>query len=1047
MPRNGNITGQVFDDEVINQIETRQKVLGKRSKDDKTLIYTNNQTAFLRLSSSVNIGDEVTTIYTANLKEKGGVKKLQNNSLQIIEKVASGTKILSASSTEEDIDGDGFNDKFTAEITESKLEEGKNQLKQRGINENMTGMELAKACVLFGGTVGVDNNLNPQLKFGIYDTTNPDPVTSIAAYGWGGLGKKGYVPMPAIDNAKVSFYNRGAIQKADVKLKVYSLEQLQIFDILYFRIGYSMLLEWGHNVWIDNKGELTNRNEFTTEPFEKFFTEGTSQQDIFKSIQKQRKDDSYNYDAMLGKVTNFTWKFNDDGTYDINLKLIGMGDIIESLKVNKAPIASGKASLTPSQQLKKQETNAGNIEKTADAKSKAAQEKVAKKREELEAKQQALQDKIDRYKKNIIDSFLLIPKTPQPPPNSAVISSGTRTFNPTSWGNRMIETVRVFGVKIRGNDKYGNKNNWTTNSSIQKLIEYKKQNIGSKNKTTIGFPYNVSTDEETNAQTLNDIKNKQKELNELYEGLTDKTGLINDKWYSPVYRNLTYIFNTIQKITTTQVEEIEKLEKQAEEVSSQSELEKQAANAIRQRVQKRKDILALSPETSLETKNKSLFNQQLVAWRDEAKGGKAKGNLYKLSFTSNDTDINNSGVSVLALDFYYVRLGYMLEWIQKNLLVYDTTKKDPENKELSNPIFKLDYNSESNLCLRFPGQHSSDPRVCVIPSVYSSESSNWDVLKDLNKVAPFFIEKNDQVGKLMNIMINIDNTAGILDENLDANGKVNLNKFLTSLFNEVNDVLGNVNKLEPVFNTEENTLTIIDANNVPNADKTFPDEEKKKATMGVFNVYGIGSEAIPNGSFVTNVDFQVQLPPNMAAMATISAQANGNIVGENATGLSKLNTGLQDRLITVKLDADSIEGAKAGKDDPTKLFNSTLELVNKSINELYAKKKFVKATVASMRSNNRDIALYITGNEEYLKKAPPPFFIPFNLKLDMQGLSGMRNYERFSITEDVLPYSYRAGDQGGVINFLIKGLSHKIDNNEWTTNIESLSVGALPNNK
>ena len=1037
MPRNGNITGQVFDDEVINQIETRQKVLGKRSKDDKTLIYTNNQTAFLRLSSSVNIGDEVTTIYTANLKEKGGVKKLQTNSLRINEKIVSGTKILSASSTEEDIDGDGVNDKFTAEITESKLEEGKNQLKQRGIDEKMTGMELAKACVLFGGTVGVKNNLNPQLKFGIYDTTNPDPVTSIAAYGWGGLGKKGYAPMPAIDNAKVSFYNRGAIQKADVKLKVYSLEQLQIFDILYFRIGYSMLLEWGHNVWMDNKGELTNRNEFTTEPFEKFFTEGTSQQDIFKAIQKQRKDDSYNYDAMLGKVTNFTWKFNDDGTYDINLKLIGMGDIIESLKVNKAPIASGKTSLTPSEQLKKQETNAGNIETTADKRAADADKELADKQEAKQKADEELQAKIDKIQDN--------------------------------YNNYEID------YEVRGKSK------------ISKIIDNAKQAGGEydndipgyfdKNSQAFQDVANIFLSPDDNPwELINKLKKAKQKLEFIRTRAINSSYLAEDGRYyvSKYYDNnfndstgggqnfRTYIDDALQPINKAIREikaisnqfannkklalQIESAEADAEAVKAKSEQQKQAANAIRQRVQKRKDILALSPETSLETKNKSLFNQQLVAWRNEAKGDKAKGNLYKLSFTSNDTDINNSGVSVLALDFYYVRLGYMLEWIQKNLLVYDTTKKDPENKELSNPIFKLDYNSESNLCLRFPGQHSSDPRVCVVPSVYSSESSNWDVLKDLNKVSPFFVEKNDQVGKLMNIMINIDNTAGILDSNLDANGKVNLNKFLTSLFNEVNDVLGNVNKLEPVFNTEENTLTIIDANNVPNADKTFPDEEKKKATMGVFNVYGIGSEAIPNGSFVTNVDFQVQLPPNMAAMATISAQANGNIVGENATGLSKLNTGLQDRLITVKLDADSIEGAKTGKDDPTKLFNSTLELVNKSINELYAKKKFVKATVASMRSNNRDIALYITGNEEYLKKAPPPFFIPFNLKLDMQGLSGMRNYERFSITEDVLPYSYRAGDQGGVINFLIKGLSHKIDNNEWTTNIESLSVGALPNN-
>ena len=572
-----------------------------------------------------------------------------------------------------------------------------------------------------------------------------------------------------------------------------------------------------------------------------------------------------------------------------------------------------------------------------------------------------------------------------------------------------------------------------------------------------GVFFMAASDKDSNDRTLKEIADKIRTINTDFltefrsqEGGSDYPRLkakLKSRFLDPMTSKLRQIKSLIESITGPDLNAVKEAEEATEKQKAISEQQKQAANAIRQRVQKRKDTLALSPETSLETKNKSLFNQQLVAWRDEAKAGKAKGNLYKLSFSSNDTDVNNSGVSVLALDFYYVRLGYMLEWIQKNLLVYDTTKKDPENKDQANPIFKLDYNSETNFCLRFPGQHSSDPRVCIIPSVYSSESSQWDILKDLNKVAPFFVENNDQVGKLMNIMINIDNTAGILDGNLDANGKVNLNKFLTSLFNEVNDVLGNVNKLEPVFNTEENTLTIIDANNVPNADKTLPDEKKKKSIMGVFNVYGIGSETIPNGSFVTNVDFQVQLPPNMAAMATISAQANGNIVGENATGLSKLNKGLLDRLITVKLDADSIEGAKTGNDDPTKLFNSTLELVNKSINDLYVNKKFVKATVSSMRSNNRDIALYVTGNEEYLKKAPPPFFIPFNLKLDMQGLSGMRNYERFSITEDVLPYSYRAGDQGGVINFLIKGVSHKIDNNEWTTNIESLSVGALPNDK
>ena len=1005
----GNITGEVFDDGVIDQIETRQRILGQRYKDDKTLIFSNNQTAFLRLASSINVGDTTTSIF--NTKKKG-LKKEEENKL-----LAKGSKLI-------DTDGDKKGDTYSREVENNNIEEGKNQLKQRKLDENMSGMKLAQACILFGGVTGVDNELNPTQKFGVYDqpsTSEKFNFDSIAAYGWGGLGKKGYAPMPAIDNAKVSFYNRGAIQKADIRLKVYSLEQLQIFDLLYFRIGYSMLLEWGHNVWMDNEGELKNRNDFVTKPFEKFFTEGTSQQDIFKSIQSQRKSESHNYDAMLGKVTNFNWKFNDDGTYDITLKLIGMGDIIESLKVNKAPLATDGTSLTPSEQLKKQETNAGNIEIASD-------KNLAKKEKAVQEAQKNLTDKIDAINKKIEtaqDQYKVIAKK-IPTTDSQVI----RFDNAIDSGEGDATGI------------------------------LKRFGTAQKN----GIFFLASSDKESNDRTLKEIAEKVLEINSDFltefrsqEGGSDYSRLrtkLKTRFLDPMTSKLRRIKSLIESITGPDLNAVKEAEEATEKQKAISERQKQAANSIRQRIQKRKDTLALAPETSLETKNKSLFNQQLVQWRNEAKKGAGKGNLYKLKFSSNDTDVNNSGVSKLSLDFYYVRLGFLLKWIEENLLVYDTTKADPDNKELPNPIFKINYGArfkddqiiegteDRNFCLRFPGQHSSDPRVCLIPSQYKQGASEWDILPDLNN---YFVEGkgNEGAGRLMNIMVNIDNTASVLDANIDSNGKVNLNKFLTGLLSEINDCLGNVNKLEPVFDTEENELTIIDANNIPGVDKIISHENKKRAKMGVFNVYGIGTKDNPNGSFVTNIDFQVQLPPNMAAMATISAQANGNIVGENATGLSRLNTGLTDRLNPVKLDADSIEGSKAGKDDPSKIFDKTLELVNKSIQALYVDKKFVKATVSSMRSNNRDIALYITGDEKYLTKAPPPFFIPFNLKVDMQGLSGMRNYERFSITEDVLPYSYRSGDQGGKINFLIKGVSHKIDNNEWTTSIESLSVGAL----
>jgi hypothetical protein len=222
MPKNGNITGQVFDEDVIKQIEARQNFLGARYRTDANLVYSNNNSAFLRLASSINVGTS-----SSPVEVTGDVNAVAQTALQ---------------------------EKATSDL----LSQGKNQLGERGINQNLTGMKLAKSCVLFGGTVGLDDKLNPKRKFGIVNNngaTEYDYVSTIAAYGWGGISSKGFVPMPSIESADVGFYNRGALQKATVKIKVYSLEQLQIFDILYFRIGYTMLLEWGHNIWLSNKLE------------------------------------------------------------------------------------------------------------------------------------------------------------------------------------------------------------------------------------------------------------------------------------------------------------------------------------------------------------------------------------------------------------------------------------------------------------------------------------------------------------------------------------------------------------------------------------------------------------------------------------------------------------------------------------------------------------------------------------------------------------------------------------------------------------------------
>ena len=981
----GNITGEVFKKEIIDQINARQNFLGARYKTDSNIIYGNNVNAFLRLASSINVGT------------------IDQNSLQ--DQVNASTGSLSADT-----------------INKNILDTGKNQLKVREINENLTGMELAKSCVLFGGTVGVDDKLNPKRKFGIVDNSgaeNFDYVSTIAAYGWGGISSKGFVPMPSIESADVSFYNRGALSKASVKIKVYSIEQLQIFDLLYLRIGYTMLLEWGHNIWLDtekfNKKDsfpLSQRTEFVTKPFELFFKEGTTQKNIIDAIKEQRKKDSYNYDGMLGKVTNFTWKFNDDGSYDIDLSLIGMGDIVETLKINTANIITGKTDITPSKQREKKK-NA-----------------IAAKQSQVTKKNQGATDIPKDAQKNFTDAL--------------------KSYNSYINNQSLPTKINTNQTNATFPDAQGLYN--TTN--IQNL-----QNIIFNLSDTSPFS-SIKTTVDAAKTEFNSIKKDAQ--------VPDS---IKASWTTEINKIISILGTISSKLSDlkTKQEQVGIKEKEADNVATQTQAELDALQNALKSVAKEEEIASLNPETSVETKDKTALNKKLYEWRQEAKQTTYdKNNLYKLSLTANSANSESTGVKTLSLNFYYVRLGYLLEWMEKNSLYYDTSKTPPSTPPtsstletnntpnqnsplLGNPIFNINYNEETNFCLRFPSQFSSDPRVCIVPSIYKNKVKDkdnkeidvsWDILPDLQKNKGYIIEGNDYVGKLMNIFVNIDNIAAKINDNTDANGKTSLLKFLTALLNDINDALGNVNKLEATFNPEENELQIIEGSSLQKVEEQLLAAEQRNHPMAVFQIYGIGTDSIPIGSFITNVDFQVQLPPNMASMATISAQASGNIVGENATGLSKLNGGLTDRLITFKLDRDSIEGFQTGKLDPEKVFSNNIQYISKTIKNLYQDKFFAVDTIDSVRSANRDISLYLTGNDALEGNMPPPFFIPFNLSLSMKGLAGMVNYERFSITEQVLPYSYRSSDQGGTIDFLIKGISHSITNDQWTTKIESLTVSS-----
>jgi len=195
-------------------------------------------------------------------------------------------------------------------------------IKNLGLNSN----ELAKQFILFNGTADSDGKSS---RAGIYQGNNL--LGGNSAYGIGGT-EFGINPMMGIISANIKHENKGSLRRAEVKIKAHNRVQFEIIDTLYLRLGFSVLLEWGHAITIDDKKVINFNPQFSLS--DTFIKGNYTYDKILKQIYDQRLKSGGNYDAMLAKVVNFDWSFNQDGSYDITVFLTSIGDIIESLKIN-----------------------------------------------------------------------------------------------------------------------------------------------------------------------------------------------------------------------------------------------------------------------------------------------------------------------------------------------------------------------------------------------------------------------------------------------------------------------------------------------------------------------------------------------------------------------------------------------------------------------------------------------------------------------------------------------------------------------------------------
>lgn len=144
----------------------------------------------------------------------------------------------------------------------------------------------------------------------------------------------GFTPQPGITAFRVRSKNTfGTLREATVEFTVHSIEEFNVLEQLFLRPGYTVLLEWGHSLYLNQEGQFQNViKTFDTQRYLKSMT--------FEQIDREiinLKNKSFgNYDGIFGFIKNFSWSFNGY-SYLCSVDIISKGELIESIALSIAP--------------------------------------------------------------------------------------------------------------------------------------------------------------------------------------------------------------------------------------------------------------------------------------------------------------------------------------------------------------------------------------------------------------------------------------------------------------------------------------------------------------------------------------------------------------------------------------------------------------------------------------------------------------------------------------------------------------------------------------
>jgi hypothetical protein len=940
-----------------------------------------------------------------------------------------------------------------------------------GVEVNGDAGALAKKYVLQGGTL-------TNSATGVFDRKSGVGTSFINnAYSSNGSSGNPYLrgmrPMPGITGMNAECKTAyGSLIEATVTFQCWDIQQLEDLELLFMRPGYTVLLEWGwsYNGFIPSYYDILDSSK-----------NNLDFQQAYKDIFQKCRDNKGEYEAILGYVKNYQWSARSDGGYDCTTYIISLGEVLESLKINYAPLNIDLGSTGSFGLIK---------ECTSTLAPSTILKPISPKPDDVK----------DYYSKGILSGLLfeiqsLLANNKEFPDATTltgpypdmVIKGKTYHIFRKQWGFKNRDANNLPPPNALG-DKF---NYYITLESLCDLVNTyvlpQNQDAKGSNSTLIEVitydrnyqvPGSVAVDLKCIAHPLQISTDPTKCLikgDVWIEGQTKGVQAPSAAVQGPTSKRIKDIFTFLPRTSQRRFELVFFIEEYMKNSSTNSPIQdfenalkkarEETINYIKYIGSNNYVLGIFDPTNPTNTSGDGEIKGNEVIFSSTQSGQfglnflsflgyKDVGELFKLlTAYAQDQHLNKYGNKVAKDNFTNLFTTINPQISNPNApngTVFILQKPDDIN--IKNILSKelgwqpLTYNNSTWGTFILSQKTSQVAATTVVTAK--------EVLKGLGSLKEYFVKSsNYSSGHISNFYLDIDYLHSILTnsniEAKDPQGKntINILDFFKVICQTMQECTGNINDFDIHIDGRDSKARIVDLNITPDA---------KTSNLFQIELHNLKSTA-------RSYKLESKIFPEQGAMIAISAQAfqsSGQLGYKNST-LTAYNNNITDRLkprvVTPSYDENNDKDSYIGIllanfSQLQKYFSSLGDSVDyqqttsvgsalsgqRVVNTILNRSTNLKYAPGSYNNVLRDMLGFFS----QLKESPNNFssIIPITLTMDMDGFGGVVIGNLFKINEEILPKGYKffnTGGNGRQLGFLVKAFNHKLENNDWVTTIDA----------